>query len=75
MGKRKINYYNLSQFLINGFLLAIVIYYAGVYGISDLVLKGDSRHEIILNITIWYVLAMACLDRTFENLRKINEDS
>jgi len=69
---KKILDYILEYFemAIYGFLLFFFLIYIGKYGLSDLILKGGTKHEIIFNIGIWVVLVSFCVDNLFESFKK-----
>lgn len=70
--KMKIEWWYLPYILAYGFFLFFFVSYAGKYGLSDLVLKGQSKHEILFNIGVWMVLVMFCLDGFFDSLSKLH---
>lgn len=54
---------------LNGFFVFFFILYIGKFGITHLILEGDTRWKIIFNIGVWYVLVMYTFDKFFEHLK------
>lgn len=62
------------EMAIYGFFLFFFLIYIGKYGISDLILKRGSKHEIIFNIGVWFVLTGFCINGLFKEISQRKGD-
>jgi len=74
----KEKFFCILNIIIHGFITFFLIIYGGKYGLTDMIFKGGSKHEIIFNTVVWATLVLyngyRCsyyLDRVFK--RKENK--
>lgn len=63
--------------ILYGFFTIFFIVYIGKFGLSNLVIQGNTRWIELFNIGIWFVLEMFCLNGFVNSLKKegdINEN-
>ncbi len=68
--KFKRSIFNYLEMGLYFFFMFFFIIYVGRYGLAGLILKGGSKHEIIFNIGVWFVLTTYCIDKFFMILDK-----
>jgi len=71
---RKIDYLpSILGMIINFFFFFFLLFYIQKFGISSFILQGVDSWRMILNICIWYVLVMYCIDKFFDYFYQFKE--
>lgn len=68
-GREMKSIFEYLEIFIYGFFLFFFLIYIGKYGLTDLILKGGTTHEILFNIGVWFVLVTFCIDGLMRSLK------
>ncbi len=58
---------------IYGFFMIFFMIYIGKFGIANFILEGNTRWIHLVNIGIWFVLEMFCIDKFFASFKEVKE--
>lgn len=69
--KTKLNWFALPPFLLELFMLTVVMLYLGEVGSSNFVIvAGDSILKILFNLSLFYMMALFFLNSTINSFYK-----